>query len=98
MIEINHLEISVRAFNALKSDGITTIAALRAKSDLELLRIPNFGKVSFREVKRALAEWDKLTPQTSTGNHSQPYLPKVIELLRQTADALETLYASGSAP
>lgn len=56
---INELDLSVRAHSALVNDRIETIEQLKAKPDWELLRLPNFGKVSLADVKEAIAKWDK---------------------------------------
>lgn len=51
---IDELELSARAHRALWNDSIETIRQLVDKPEAELLRIPNFGKKSLREVREAL--------------------------------------------
>lgn len=55
-MSIQELDLSVRAFNCLTSENITTIAELVVKTENELLDLKNFGKTSLKEVKRKLSE------------------------------------------
>jgi DNA-directed RNA polymerase alpha subunit len=57
-VSVDELEIGVRAQGALKNNGITTIRQLRQISDTQLLRTPNFGRVSLDEVRGALKAYD----------------------------------------
>jgi DNA-directed RNA polymerase alpha subunit len=50
------LELSVRSANCLSNAGIGTVGDLIKWSEAELLRIPNFWRVSLREVKELLAK------------------------------------------
>lgn len=52
---VEELELSVRALNCLKTEGIRTVAHLAATTEAELLRTPNFGRRSLNEVKEILA-------------------------------------------
>jgi DNA-directed RNA polymerase alpha subunit len=66
---VNELMLTVRAYNALTSEGTwsdgrwkshfrdMTIRELIAKTSNELLREPNFGKVSLADVRQRLAEY-----------------------------------------
>lgn len=51
---IDELELSTRSHRALWNDSIETIRQLVDKPEAELLRVPNFGKKSLREVREAL--------------------------------------------
>jgi DNA-directed RNA polymerase subunit alpha len=53
---IEELELGVRSYNCLKREGVETVGDLTAKSEAELLNIPNFGKKSIEEVRERLAE------------------------------------------
>ena len=53
---IEELEFGVRSYNCLKREGIQTVGDLDAKTEAELLNIPNFGKKSIDEVKERLTE------------------------------------------
>jgi DNA-directed RNA polymerase subunit alpha len=53
---IEELELSVRAYNCLKREGINTIDKLLEYSEEELLDIRNFGQKSFQEVKDKIKE------------------------------------------
>ena len=44
-------ELSTRVKNSLANDDITTVGAAKALSDGELMRMPNFGKVSLAELR-----------------------------------------------
>ncbi|MFH0963270.1 MAG: DNA-directed RNA polymerase subunit alpha [Planctomycetota bacterium] len=54
-MNIEELDLSVRASNCLESAGIRTIGELVAKTGEELLEIRNFGKTSLTEVETKLA-------------------------------------------
>lgn len=54
--DIDTWPLSVRAYNALKNNGIRTVGQLLEKSDAELLRFRNFGRVSLAEVRKVLSE------------------------------------------
>ena len=51
---IRNLGLSVRATYSLTENGFTTAGAVRKASDRELLRNPNFGRVSLKEVRAVL--------------------------------------------
>ncbi len=51
---IEDLELSVRAYNCLKSAGINVIAELIQKTENELMKTKNFGKRSLEEIKEVL--------------------------------------------
>jgi len=51
---IEELELGVRSYNCLKREGIETVGDLIAKSDQELMCIPNFGRKSIEEVRERL--------------------------------------------
>jgi DNA-directed RNA polymerase subunit alpha len=53
---VDELELSVRAYNCLKTANIRTIADLVQKSEAELLKTKNFGKKSLNEIKTILAD------------------------------------------
>lgn len=55
---IEELEFGVRSYNCLKREGIETLGDLVARSEAELLNIPNFGRKSIEEVRERLAERD----------------------------------------
>jgi len=52
---IDHLELSVRSNNCLRSAGIERIYELVQKTEDELLRTKNFGRKSLAEIKETLA-------------------------------------------
>ena len=47
---IEELDLSVRAYNCLKRDGIHTLQDLTAKTESEMMKIRNLGKKSLKEV------------------------------------------------
>jgi DNA-directed RNA polymerase subunit alpha len=53
---IEHLELSVRSSNCLRSAGIQKIYELVQKTEEELLRTKNFGRKSLSEIKETLAQ------------------------------------------
>lgn len=52
---IEHLELSVRSSNCLKSAGIERIYELVQKSEDDLLKTKNFGRKSLSEIKETLS-------------------------------------------
>ena len=52
---IEHLELSVRSNNCLRSAGIQKIYELVQKTEEELLKTKNFGRKSLSEIKETLA-------------------------------------------
>ncbi|MEW5902345.1 MAG: DNA-directed RNA polymerase subunit alpha, partial [Acidobacteriota bacterium] len=52
---IEHLELSVRSSNCLKSAGIERIFELVRKTEEELLKTKNFGRKSLAEIKETLS-------------------------------------------
>jgi len=55
-LQLTELVLSVRTLKCMKSEGITTIQELLSKSGSELLRTPNFGRKSLRELRSQLKE------------------------------------------
>ena len=53
---IEDMDFSVRSYNCLKREGVTTVGELVEKSEEDLLGIRNFGQKSIDEVKQKLAE------------------------------------------
>ena len=53
---IDHLELSVRSNNCLRSAGIEKIYDLVQKTEEELLKTKNFGRKSLSEIKETLQE------------------------------------------
>ncbi len=53
---IDHLELSVRSNNCLRSAGIEKIYELVLKTEDELLKTKNFGRKSLMEIKETLQE------------------------------------------
>jgi len=51
---IEELELSVRAYNCLKNANIKTIGELVQKTESEVLKIKNFGKITLNELKGVL--------------------------------------------
>jgi len=56
LTRIDDLELSVRAANCLKNEGIKYVGELVLKSEAELLRAPNFGRKGVDEIRGVLAE------------------------------------------
>lgn len=55
-IKIEDLELSVRSANCLRTENINYIGQLVVKTELEMLKTPNFGKKSLDEIKHILTE------------------------------------------
>ena len=54
-VAIEQLDLSDRAYSALKSADITTAKGIITKTDEELLAIPNIGRRSLREIRMRVA-------------------------------------------
>lgn len=54
--KIEDLELSVRAYNALKRAGIHSLQDLVSKPEVEIMKVRNLGKTSFKEIKDKLIE------------------------------------------
>lgn len=53
---IEELELTVRAHNCLRNANIRTIGDLVQKTESEVLKIKNFGKITLSELKKVLEE------------------------------------------
>ncbi|MBM3602321.1 MAG: DNA-directed RNA polymerase subunit alpha [Alphaproteobacteria bacterium] len=73
---VEELELSVRASNCLKNDNIVYIGDLVQKSEMDLLKTPNFGRKSMEEIKRVL-----VTMGLNLGMQVQGWPPENIEEL-----------------
>ncbi|MBN4076793.1 DNA-directed RNA polymerase subunit alpha [Mariprofundus ferrooxydans] len=51
---IEHLDLSVRSMNCLKSDDVFLVGDLVQRNEQEMLRTPNFGRKSLNEIKEVL--------------------------------------------
>ena len=56
LLPIEDLQLPVRTFNSLRREGIHTVRDLSARSEADLLTIPNLGPQSVSEIKQKLAE------------------------------------------
>ena len=56
LLPIEEMDFSVRSYNCLKREAITTVGQLVERSEDDLLDIRNFGQKSIDEVKQKLAE------------------------------------------
>lgn len=56
---LSEIKLRSRPRNCLERDKIYTIEYVESMSDGELMRLPNFGKGSLREVRNALKMWKK---------------------------------------
>jgi len=55
-LPVEDLQLPVRAFNSLRREGIHTVRDLSARSETDLLAIPNLGPQSVSEIKQKLAD------------------------------------------
>jgi DNA-directed RNA polymerase subunit alpha len=60
---IEELDLSVRAFNCLKANDISTVGQLLTKKEEELLNLRNFGRKSLDEIKEKLVEKGYIKPE-----------------------------------
>ena len=52
----NNLELGARALNCLKAENIFTLKDLLSKTENELIKIPNMGKLTLKGIKDELAK------------------------------------------
>lgn len=64
---IDTLNLSVRAYNALRKAGIDTVGQLLGMSEEQLMSIKGFGRKCLEEVVEKLAFWGYEIPHTQTG-------------------------------
>ncbi|MEK7448627.1 MAG: DNA-directed RNA polymerase subunit alpha [Planctomycetota bacterium] len=57
-LSVSELDLSVRASNCLQTENISTIGELVTRTEPDLLKVKNFGKTSFKEVKKKLADME----------------------------------------
>ena len=55
--KISGLDLSIRASNALESEGVETVSDLVGMSPTDLLCLKNFGRTSLKEVRRGLEQF-----------------------------------------
>ena len=55
-IPIERLGLPVRAHNALKSEGLHTVYDVIQRTEQDLLKLPNFGRTSLRDLRYALKQ------------------------------------------
>jgi len=53
---IDHLDLSVRSMNCLKSDNVFYVGDLVMRNEQDMLRTPNFGRKSLTEIKEVLSK------------------------------------------
>jgi len=56
MVPVEDLDLTVRSYNCLKREGLSTVGELVGKTEEDLLAIRNFGQKSVDEVKEKLGE------------------------------------------
>ena len=62
---ISALELTVRTENCLRAENIKTVKELAFISDAQLLKMPNMGRKSLREIRFALSDF--ALPNTDSG-------------------------------
>jgi DNA-directed RNA polymerase alpha subunit len=58
---IDDLELTVRSHNCLTAENISTVGQLVTLAEYDLLKFPNLGRKSLKEIKEVLFEKFKLT-------------------------------------
>ncbi len=75
---IDHLDLSVRSMNCLKSDNVFYVGDLVQRSEQEMLRTPNFGRKSLSEIKEVLENM-KLSLGMQVSDWPPDHLAKELE-------------------
>ena len=55
-INLDHIGLSTRVRNALKAEGFLTVHDVIQNTEMELAKLPNFGKKAMRELKVVLKD------------------------------------------
>jgi len=55
-MSIDKLDLTVRLFNSLKRNNVTTVGEITSKTEEEIMRFRSLGRKSFKELKEKLAE------------------------------------------
>jgi DNA-directed RNA polymerase alpha subunit len=64
----NNLDLGARALNCLKAENIFTLKDLLSKTENELMKIPNMGKLTLKQIKDALASKKLKLKRSPKGN------------------------------
>ncbi len=83
LINVNDLELSVRAVNCLSSANIQCLGELVEKTESQMLKFRNFGKKSLAEIKQKLKDLDLSLEMVLKDTIRE-------ELTRQKAQRLQT--------
>lgn len=89
-------QLSTRARNGLKNAGCFTVGAARRARAIDLIRAPNVGRLTLREIRRLFPEpprrppvqFDDLPPGMPALDELPPGGPPDVETLEQTTRAL----------
>ncbi|KOR32199.1 hypothetical protein TI05_08805 [Achromatium sp. WMS3] len=81
MRSVDELNITVRAANCLKAEGISLIGDLIQKTEMELLKGPHLGKKSVTEIKEVLA-----TQGLSLGMRLENWPPENLDVAPNTSN------------
>ena len=87
---VDELYFTIRVMNCFASDGIKQVKDLVQLTEVDLFRMPGFGKKSLKEVKEVLASYNlrlntKLLDEYPSGDMPpQPVLPSVNQSVRHS--------------
>ena len=86
---------SVRTLNTMRINGIETVEDLCALTEKQLLRFPNFGRLSLTEVVAGLSAigMSLKGPSTVRATQPTPKGPSTDELLAHIEDLRRLIYA-----
>lgn len=92
-IPLDGIGLSVRAFNCLLNANIKTMGELMKKSERELMKMKNVGRVTSREIKEAI--W-KLFPDDDTRKfyETELYLAEIERHVRKLDAVLKPIHAT----
>ena len=83
-LPISHLRLGARARNCLAEENVVLIGDLVRKNESELLRIPNLGRLTLREIKAALGEWGLSPGMSATEISSASKDPRASDAAPET--------------
>jgi hypothetical protein len=72
---VDALQLSVRASNCLSQAGIQTVGQLMERTEVQLLRLPNLGVETLREIRSALQSFREEAQSSRTQECSPPLEP-----------------------
>jgi len=95
---VDALRLSVRASNCLKQAGIATVGQLMQCTQLQLLRLPNLGQRTLREIREALAVFQESPEDQHKGKQNSGDPADEIERTADSESRIESAEGESNTP